>query len=195
MYRKPTHTDHYLQSDSHHPLIHKLGVFRTLNHREQQVISDPHTLINEKNNIKQSLWKCGYPDWLFSGNQKYQNKWGCGIDNIKEEHKPWVTIPYIQGLSENIKNILKENGVTTFYKPQNTRDHLTKAQHHGLKQVILWWFQLKPCRRGCWRLEKSKKSRLFMAGGNHPSWSHHWVSDSPCRNTWCHLPFWWRQLM
>lgn len=58
---------------------------------------------------------------MFSGNQKYQNKWGCGIDNIKEEHKPWVTIPYIQGLSENIKNILKENGVTTFYKPQNTR--------------------------------------------------------------------------
>ena len=43
VYRKPTHTDHYLQFDSHHPLIHKLGVFRTLSHRAEQVISDPTT--------------------------------------------------------------------------------------------------------------------------------------------------------
>ena len=31
-YRKPTHKDTYLLFNSHHPLEHKLGVFRTLNH-------------------------------------------------------------------------------------------------------------------------------------------------------------------
>ena len=33
IYDKPTHTDRYLQIDSHHPLHHKLAVARTLYHR------------------------------------------------------------------------------------------------------------------------------------------------------------------
>ena len=32
IYRKPTHTNQYLLFNSHHPLEHKLGVIRTLNH-------------------------------------------------------------------------------------------------------------------------------------------------------------------
>ena len=39
--RKPTHTDNYLQVDSHHPLIHKLGVIRTLHYRAYTIISNP----------------------------------------------------------------------------------------------------------------------------------------------------------
>ena len=35
IFRKPIHTDQYLSMDSHHPLQHKLGVIRTLEHREQ----------------------------------------------------------------------------------------------------------------------------------------------------------------
>ena len=44
---------------------------------------------------------------------------GVGIDNINLGHKVWVNIPYIRGLSEIIKNTLKEHGVTAFYKSQN----------------------------------------------------------------------------
>ena len=61
VYRKPTHTDHYLRIDSHHPLIYKLAVFRTLKYRAEQVISDPDSVTSEKNHIKKSLRKCGYP--------------------------------------------------------------------------------------------------------------------------------------
>ena len=35
IFRKPIHTDQYLSMDSHYPLQHKLGVIRTLEHREQ----------------------------------------------------------------------------------------------------------------------------------------------------------------
>ena len=61
VYRKPTHTDHYLQFDSHHPLIHKLGVIRTLYHRAETIISDQDDVAPEKDHVKGALHKCGYP--------------------------------------------------------------------------------------------------------------------------------------
>ena len=97
------------------------------------MISDPDTLTNQKNHIKKSPRKCGYPDWAFSRNQKDHDERVCGTDNIKRGHKALVTIPYIRGLSENIKNILKEHGVTSFYKPQNTvRHQLVKVKEKQL---------------------------------------------------------------
>ena len=94
------------------------------------MITDPDTLTNEKNHIKKSLRKCGYPDWVFIGNQKdHDERVGGGIDNIKRGHNAWVTIPYIRGLSENIENILKEHCVTAFCIPQNTlRQQLVKVK-------------------------------------------------------------------
>ena len=54
---------------------------------------------------------------------------GVALKTSRGGHKAWVTIPYIRGLSESIKNILKEHGVTAFYKPQNTlRQQLVKAE-------------------------------------------------------------------
>ena len=40
VYRKSTHTDHYLQFSSHQPSEHKLGVVRTLRHRANTIVSD-----------------------------------------------------------------------------------------------------------------------------------------------------------
>ncbi|XP_071848595.1 uncharacterized protein [Apostichopus japonicus] len=65
VYRKPTHTDHYLQFGSHHPLIHKLGVIRTLHYRADTIISDQSDIPSEKDHIEGTLKRCGYPNWAF----------------------------------------------------------------------------------------------------------------------------------
>ena len=62
---KPNHTDQYLQFESHHPLIPKLGVIRTLFYRANTIISDPVQIDKEKEHITSALHKCGYPNWAF----------------------------------------------------------------------------------------------------------------------------------
>ena len=48
VYRKPTHTDQYLQLDSHHHLSAKFSVIQTLSHRASTMCSNPELLQKEK---------------------------------------------------------------------------------------------------------------------------------------------------
>ena len=48
VYRKPTHTDQYLQWDSHHHLSAKFSVIQTLSHRASTMCSNPELLQKER---------------------------------------------------------------------------------------------------------------------------------------------------
>ena len=48
VYRKPTHTDQYLQWDSHHHLSAKFSVIQTLSHRASTMCNNPELLQKEK---------------------------------------------------------------------------------------------------------------------------------------------------
>lgn len=54
-YRKPTHTDDFLQSDSFHPHIHKILVMRTLQCRADTVFSKPALAHEEEGHIDQQI--------------------------------------------------------------------------------------------------------------------------------------------
>ena len=61
VYRKPMHTDQYLQWDGHHNLSAKFSVVNILSHRAQTVCSNPELLKHEKKHIRKALTKCKYP--------------------------------------------------------------------------------------------------------------------------------------
>ncbi|KAI8513697.1 hypothetical protein Bbelb_080210 [Branchiostoma belcheri] len=122
IYRKPTHTDQYLNFDSNHPLDHKLGVIRTLFHRANAIVSDPQDLETEKSHLTQALKTCGYPQWA-------TNKATCPKPpNTKPsagtKSKGLVVLLYIKDLSEALRRIFISHGIATCFKPTTTIRHI-----------------------------------------------------------------------
>ena len=64
VYRKPMHTDQYLQWDSHHNLAAKYSVISTLTHRARTVCTKPQLLKSEIQHLRKALTKCKYPKWV-----------------------------------------------------------------------------------------------------------------------------------
>ena len=57
VYRKPNHTDRYLNYNSNHPISAKLSVIQTLTHRAKQVCSIPEFLVKEMDHLHKSYKK------------------------------------------------------------------------------------------------------------------------------------------
>ena len=74
VYRKSTHTDQYLQWDSHHHLSAKFSVIHTLSHRASTVCSKPELLQSEKDHLRKALTKCKYPKSALDKVEKRLNK-------------------------------------------------------------------------------------------------------------------------
>ena len=74
VYRKPTHTDQYLQLDSHQHLLAKSSAIHTHSHRAQIVCSNPELLCKEKAHLRKALTQCKYPKWTLNKVEKRHNK-------------------------------------------------------------------------------------------------------------------------
>ena len=74
VYRKPMHTDQYLQWHSHHHLSAKFNIINTLSHRAKTVCSSPELLKQEMDHLRKALTHCKYPKWAFDKVEKRLNK-------------------------------------------------------------------------------------------------------------------------
>ena len=70
VFRKPTHTDQYLDFNSAHPEEHKLGVIKTLHQRAEVLTTDPDDLKSEKSHVNKALEVCNYPRWAIKYSKK-----------------------------------------------------------------------------------------------------------------------------
>ena len=125
VYRKDTHTDQYLLFDSHHPLVHKLGVIRTLFHRADIISSNETIKQEEHNHLKSALGRCGYHDWTFHKALTPHKTTSINPSlNDQDKNKPIkrnnITIPYVAGLSEKLRRIFSQHQIPVSFKPTNT---------------------------------------------------------------------------
>ena len=120
VYRKPTHTDRYIDFTSHHPLVHKAAVVKTLIKRAEVISSSPALLEEECTRICQSLSINNYPHGFVC--RRSQSKPSCQVSS-EHRHKPFVVIPYVRGLSEAIKRLLSCVDIRVLHRPHTTLHH------------------------------------------------------------------------
>ena len=134
VYRKPTHTDQYLQLDSHHHLSAKFSVIHTLSHRAHKFVAILQLLCKEKAHIRNALTQCKYPKWALDKVERRHNRPSreapdrannqgtTGVQPATNEVKTkgHIVIPYTQGLCESIKMICGRHGIQTYFKGSNT---------------------------------------------------------------------------
>ena len=99
IYRKPTHTDQYLNFTSNHHISQKLSVPKTLLRRADTLVTQEDDIKKEEEHIKKTLKMNGYPDWAIRRKkEKVKEK----TQDEEEEPLTRVFIPYIKHCSEKI---------------------------------------------------------------------------------------------
>ena len=110
VYRKPTHTDKYLDFQSHHPLAHKVSVVHL---RAKCLCTFVNDRTEEELHVREALVNNGYPDTVLSLSPppiQHQH------DNTPPDAT--VVIPYMNRTSEAIRRVLTPLGIRTCFQSQ-----------------------------------------------------------------------------
>ena len=100
VYRKPIHTDQYLQWDSHHHLSAKFSVIQTLSHRASTVCTKPELLQQEKDHLRKALTRCKYPKWALDKVEKRLNR------SSRQVNDGALTVPNLPTMKCKIRGTL-----------------------------------------------------------------------------------------
>ena len=142
VYRKPTHTDRYVDWDFNHPISAKRSVIQALTHKAKMLCSTPELLAKEMDYLNKTLCRKSYPDWF---HKKPKHRPHVDQASNQETTKEFfVTVPYIQGLSEEFRRIFYDNKVQIIFKGCNTlktllMDHKDKIPTQLHQDVVYQW--------------------------------------------------------
>ena len=107
VYRKPTHTDRYLDYNCNHPISAKLSVIHALINRAKQVCSTPEFLAKEMDHLHKVLQDNHYPtQFLQQGKPQQNTNKKANLSTVKFIEGVRIAIPYIKGLSEQYRHVL-----------------------------------------------------------------------------------------
>ena len=137
VYRKPTHTDHYLSFSSHHPSMHKRAVIKSLMDWAERIPTTKSNRSKEKQRVISTLQSNGYPKRFILDASKPKPPLKDTV-NVAESGRGYSTIPYVNGTSEPIKRVLENHGIKVAFKPYQTmsqmfpkpKDQMDKEETH-----------------------------------------------------------------
>ena len=127
VYRKPTHTDQYLNFQSNHQDSAKESVISSLLSRADNIVSKEEDKNTEKQRVISVLHANNYSEKMI---QKVQRKLETDKKretNEEEKDDPIgkISLPYVKGTSEIIQRILSKHNIRcTFYAKDTIRNAL-----------------------------------------------------------------------
>ena len=113
VYRKPAHTDQYLEYDSHHYQLVKRGIVKCLYDRAKRLVTKPSVISEEKKHLSSVMVSNGYPSSFV---QKITKARTAPRKEPAAEFKSTSVLPYVQGVSEPLRRCLEQQGVRTLFK-------------------------------------------------------------------------------
>ena len=132
VYRKPTHTDGYLDFNSHHELKHKLSTASTLLNRAINLPSTSEEVKKELTHVSNALKSNGYPSATISNILKTTSTpeiipfpeelvgMFFRLIDPPDSQNGFAVLPYIKGLTEPLTRILNKNGIRATTRPVKT---------------------------------------------------------------------------
>jgi hypothetical protein len=132
VYRKPTHTDRYLDYASHHDMKHKISTATTLIHRSLNLPTTEDSKSEELKHVSVALASNGYPKTVISKVIKTQTE-KTAVPSPEELVKTffelvepsetcigYATLPYIKGITEPLSRTLRKHNIKVCNKPLRT---------------------------------------------------------------------------
>ena len=146
VYRKPTHTDRYLDFNSSHPISAKRAVVRAQMDQAENVCSDPDILAKEMEHLNKVLHYNNYPQWMIDKGRK-SGKHDPLIHpetGVEIQKCFYISVPYFPGLSESYKKIFKYTLIQVHIKGVNTLKSLLmhpkdKISTDQKKDIVYHW--------------------------------------------------------
>ena len=142
VYRKAMHTDQYLDFELHHPVAHKQSAVRTLMCRAERLSSSAVSRVKEEKHMVEALQSNGYPKGFI---QKQTCRHADRASMQDSEIHAYLTLPYISGLSETIRQILSPLSIRVWFRLPRTlkqelvhpKDPVPVSERKGVVYSIL----------------------------------------------------------
>ena len=130
VFRKPTHTDKYLDFQSHHPMAHKISVIRTLYSHAREPSSTMVQRVREEERVLRVLKENGYPGSLIQ-RELLRSVTRLATDPPSSSVEPVarVSLLYVNHISHAIARILRNIDIMVSFHPHHTlHQHLVRVK-------------------------------------------------------------------